>query len=340
MSPTDHATHVVHAAAAQPGPLDALVPADMARRAEEVGVRKAHTATASVFVLAVLAGAFIALGAIFALTVTAGSMTVTAGDGAVAQVTAPYGITRLLGGIAFSLGLILVVIAGAELFTGNVLLVIAWASHRLRTVEVARNWTIVFAGNLAGALSVVALAFLAGWYAAGAGAVGVGALETAQAKVERGFVEAVAAGILCNGLVCLAVWLTYSARTTTDRILAIVPPIAAFVAAGFEHSVANMFFIPMGIAIRTLAPASFWEAAGTEAAANADVDLAGFVANLVPVTIGNVVGGGVLVAGVYWFVYLRRGPDGTPTRSPFRRSAPSPRGSDGQAAGRAGAVEP
>ncbi len=157
-----------------------------------------------------------------------------------------------------------------------------------------------------GSLGIVALAFVAGWYRTGDGAVGMAALTLAQGKVEHTFLEALAGGILCNALVCLAVWLTYSARTTTDRILAIVPPIAAFVAAGLEHSVANMFFLPMAMAIRLFAPDAFWTATGASAATYKDIDLGSMVANLVPVTLGNVIGGAAIVAGVYWFVYLRK----------------------------------
>ena len=288
--------------------IDAFLPPEMARRAEEVGVRKSGADALSTFALGILAGAFIALGAIFSLTVTAGTGAIKGPDGALIAAAVPYGFVRLLAGTAFSLGLILVIVAGAELFTGNVLLVMAWASRRVTTARVLRNWAIVYAGNLAGALGTVALVVAAGWYKGGSGAVGLLALTTAQAKVDRPFGEALAAAILCNALVCLAVWLTYSARTTTDRILAIVPPIAAFVAAGFEHSIANMFFIPVGIAVRWFAPASFWAAAGTSADAYPSVDPGGFLGNLVPVTIGNVIGGAVLVAAVYWVVYLRRRP--------------------------------
>ncbi len=301
--------------------IDALVPAEMALKAEEVGVRKARTDMASLFVLAVLAGAFIALGAIFALTVSAGAMTVRDADGLIIEtITLPFGITRLLAGTAFSLGLILVVVAGAELFTGNILLVIAWASHRVSTLAVARNWVVVYVGNLVGALGIVGLAFVAGWYRNGGGAVGLVALTTAQGKVNHSFLEAFAAGVLCNALVCLAVWLTYSARTTTDRILALVPPVAAFVAAGFEHSIANMFFLPIAVLIRQFAPPGYWETVGSGSADFGDVTLGSVVANLIPVTLGNIVGGIVIVAAVYWFVYLRRLPDGTPARSPFRRA--------------------
>jgi formate/nitrite transporter len=203
------------------------------------------------------------------------------------------------------LGLILVVVGGAELFTGNVLIVMAWANRRVSTVRLLRNWTIVYAGNLVGALGTAALVILGGWYRIGNGSVGAAALATASSKVAHTPVEAFFLGILCNILVCLAVWMTYSARSTTDRILAIVPPIAAFVAMGFEHSIANLFFIPVAILIRALAPPEFWSAAHLDASAYASVDVGGLVANQVPVLLGNVVGGAVFVAAVYWLVFLR-----------------------------------
>ena len=277
-----------------PSTLDALPPADMARKAEQVGETKAGLPAANTFALGVLAGAFIALGAIFATTVTAGGASL------------PYGVSRLLAGLAFSLGLILVVVAGAELFTGNNLIVIAWASRRVSTARLLRNWSLVYAGNLAGSLATVGILFEAKQYTFGKGAVGEQALSIATTKTGFGFLQAIALGILCNALVCLAVWLCYSARTTADKILAIVPPIAAFVAAGFEHSVANMFFIPMGLLVK-----------GNHSFVTAHPDLPDlsrltwgrFVAsNLVPVTIGNVIGGGLMVGAVYWFVYLRARP--------------------------------
>ena len=235
-----------HAQTATEARLDALMPAEMAARAAEIGVRKAGLGVVPMFVLAVLAGAFIALGAAFATTVSAGAAGML-----------PYGVIRLLAGLAFSLGLILVIVGGAELFTGNNLLAMAWASRRISSAAVMRNWAIVYAGNFVGAIGTAVLMVLAGQYAFGGGSVGAVALATASVKVAYDPLQAFVLGILCNGLVCLAVWLTYSARTTTDRILAIVPPIAAFVAMGFEHSVANMYFIPVGILIRALAPASF-----------------------------------------------------------------------------------
>jgi formate transporter len=275
---------------------DALLPVDMAIRAEEIGVKKANLDVASMFALAVLAGAFIALGAIFATTVLAGSA------GAL-----PYGVARLLAGTVFSLGLILVLVGGAELFTGNNLIVMAWASGRVTSGVLLKNWLVVYLGNFVGSFGTALLVFVSGQYSFGKGAVGVAALATAHAKMGFSFVEAVALGTLCNALVCLAVWLTFSARTTTDRILATVPPIAAFVAAGFEHSVANMYFIPMGVLIRLFAPASFWADVGKTAADYPDLSWGRFLwNNLAPVTIGNIIGGAVLVGAVYWFVYLRK----------------------------------
>ncbi len=272
--------------------LDALPPVEMARRAEQVGVVKAGMSTAEHVALAVLAGAFIALGAIFATTVTAGG-----GD-------VPFGVLRLLGGLAFSLGLILVIVAGAELFTGNNLIVMAWASRRVRTSQVVRNWAIVYLGNFAGALTTAGILYIGKQYEFGEGAIGVQALSIAASKTNLGFVQAIALGAFCNGLVCLAVWLCYSARSTTDKILSIVPPIAAFVAAGFEHSVANMFFIPMGLLVKS-------DEAFVAAQGDGVPDLSNltwerfFGTNLVPVTIGNIVGGTLMVGAIYWFVYLR-----------------------------------
>jgi formate transporter FocA len=286
--------------------LDALLPSEMAAKAEQIGVRKAHLPAISMFVLAVLAGAFIALGAIIATTVVAGA-------GAL-----PYGLVRLLAGLVFSLGLILVIVGGAELFTGNNLIVMAWASGKVSTKLLAQNWAIVYLGNFAGALATAVLVYASGQFNFGQGAVGAAALATANAKAGLGFTQALVLGVLCNALVCLAVWLTFSARTTTDRILAIVPPITAFVAAGFEHSIANMYFIPIGLFIKAGAPESFWTAIGKTAADYGNLTWSNFfIKNLLPVTIGNIIGGAVLVGAVYWFVYLRP-----------RAHAPAPGASD------------
>ncbi len=273
--------------------VDALLPPEMARKAEQVGVKKAYMAVERMFALAVLAGAFIALGAVFATTVAAGSE------------AWPWGVVRLLVGVSFSLGLILVVVGGAELFTGNNLIVMAWASRKISTARLLRNWVVVYAGNFVGALGTAILAVLARQYTFGGGNVGRVALAIATAKVQLDFVQAFALGVLCNALVCLAVWLTFSARSTVDKIAAILFPISAFVAAGFEHSVANMYFIPVALLIKAWDP-DFVAAAGVSAEALTWRAFA--VHNLLPVTLGNIVGGSVLVAGFYWAIFLRRTP--------------------------------
>lgn len=270
---------------------DALPPAEMARKAEGIGCAKAAMPVGQLFLLSILAGAFIALGAVFSTTVMAG------GDGVA------YGVERLLGGVAFSLGLVLVVVAGAELFTGNNLIVMAWASRKVTTAALTRNLAIVYVGNLVGALGTAVLMMLSKQYTFGGGAVGEMALRTAVAKTDLGFVQALVLGALCNALVCLAIWLTYSARTTADKILAIVPPIAAFVAAGFEHSVANMYFIPFGLLLKRQ---ETW-LANTPDLPNLDgLTWSAFLRdNLLPVTLGNLIGGTVMVGAIYWLVYLR-----------------------------------
>jgi formate transporter len=271
--------------------LDALPPPEMARKAEQVGVTKAGLDTATTFALSVLAGAFIAMGAVFATTTTAGG-----GD-------LPYGVARLLGGLTFSLGLILVVVAGAELFTGNNLIVMAWASRRVSTLRLLRNWGIVYLGNFTGAIATAALLYAGQQYELGGGVVGVQAVTIAATKTSYGWWQALVLGMFCNALVCLAVWLCYSARSTADKVLAIIPPIAAFVAAGFEHSVANMYFIPYGLFVKS--DESF-VSAQQGLPDLADLTWGGFLwGNLTPVTLGNIVGGAVMVGAIYWFVYLR-----------------------------------
>ena len=275
--------------------LDAYAPAEMAQRVEGVGVKKAQLDAATTFVLAVLAGAFIALGANFATLVWTDN-----GLG--------YGISRLLGGVVFALGLVLVVAAGAELFTGNNLIVMAWASGKVRTCHLVRNGSIVYAGNLAGALATALGVYLSRQWTFDKFQVGATALNIANTKVGLDFISAFMLGIFCNALVCLAVWLCFSARTTTDKILAIIPPIAAFVAGGFEHSVANMYFIPLGLLVRN--ESQVVAAAGKTAEQLSNLTWQGFlVNNLLPVTLGNIVGGGIMVAAVYWFVYLRGQPE-------------------------------
>jgi formate/nitrite transporter len=271
---------------------DALMPQEMAEKAQAVGVRKAALSFWQLFTLSVLAGAFIALGAMFATNTAAGSATL------------PYGLARMLIGLAFCIGLILVVVGGAELFTGNILIVIAWANRKVGTGALLRNWVIVYLGNFVGALGTAALIFLSRQYIFGDGSVGAAALKIAASKMHYGFLQAVVMGILCNGLVCLAVWLTYSARSTGDKILAIVFPITAFVAASFEHSIANMYFVPYALFIKDFDPAFVANLADKAPDLSSLTWGAFFLNNLLPVTLGNIIGGAGLVALIYWFVYL------------------------------------
>jgi formate transporter len=286
--------------------IDALLPAEMATRAEYLGVRKAEMPALKMFTLSILAGAFIALGAIFATTVSAGGMSVTLPDGTAAFSTGlPYGVTRLLAGFVFSLGLILVVVGGAELFTGNNLIVMAWASGKVTGRALLRNWLIAYVGNFIGAVGTAALMFLSKQYTFGSSAVGITALKTAIAKCELGFGQALVLGILGNLLVCMAVWLTFSARSTIDKIAAIIFPITAFVAAGFEHCIANMYFIPYALFVKSF-DANFIAGIGDKVPHLDSLTWGNFfVNNLIPVTIGNIIGGAVLVAAVYWSVFLR-----------------------------------
>ena len=243
----------------------------------------------------VLAGAFIALGSMFATTVLAGA------DGVI-----PFGVSRLLAGIVFGLGLILVVLGGAELFTGNNLMVMAWAAGKLPLRDMLRAWAIVYIGNFIGAVGTALLVFLSGQYLAGRGEVAAVALKIASDKTALPFGHALFLGILCNVLVCLAVWLSLGARTTTGKVLAVLFPVSAFVAAGFEHSVANMYFIPLGLFMKAWGPAEMWTEIGNSASAYAGLTWPAFFLSLIPVTIGNIIGGGALVGGVYWFIYLRK----------------------------------
>jgi formate/nitrite transporter len=258
---------------------DAIMPATMALRAEASGVKRASTDPITLLVLGVLAGAFISFGAIFATTVGAGAAAL------------PYGVVRLLMGLVFSVGLILVIVGGAELFTGNNIIVMAWASGKVKTRALLLNWVLTFTGNFVGAIVTAGLMFYTTQFMFGDGAVGLVALSTANAKTSLAFVPALTLGVMCNALVCLAVWMCFSARTIVDRVLAIVPPIAAFVAAGF---------------IKAGAPDAFWRAIGKVPADFPELTWSNFlIGNLVPVTIGNIIGGSIMVTAVYWFVYLR-----------------------------------
>jgi formate transporter len=255
---------------------DAFPPAEIARKVEKLGVAKAKTNAITLAVLAALAGAFVSLGALLFTVVVTGS-------------TLGFGLTRLVGGMSFCLGLVLVVVAGAELFTGNNLLAMAWASGLISTADVMRNWAIVYLGNVIGCLGTVVLVVWANVAGLGGGAVGETAIQIARSKAGLSVGEGLARGLLCNALVCLAVWLAMGARSVADKILAILFPITAFVTLGLEHSIANWFFLPYGYLL---------DKEGT-------VALDGAVRNLAAVSAGNLAGGTLLVAGVYWIAYLR-----------------------------------
>ncbi len=273
---------------------DSLLPQEMAEKAEQIGAAKTRLPVLRLLTLAVLAGAFIAFGALFSVIAVAGS------DG-----NLPFGVSRVLAGLTFSLGLILVVVGGAELFTGNNLMVMAWARGKIGLGDMLRAWGVVYLGNFIGAAATAIMVFLSGVHGNGDAAVGAAALSIAGSKAALPFFPALMRGILGNVLVCLAVWLCFSARTTSDKILCIAPPIAAFVAAGFEHCVANMFILPYGLLIKTWAGQSFWTAIQQSPASYEALTWGALAANLAPLTLGNVIGGGVLVGAVYWFVYLR-----------------------------------
>jgi formate/nitrite transporter len=264
--------------------LDAYAPKEIAARVETIGVAKARLPLVSQLTLGVLAGGFIGLGALFFTVVTS-------------DASLSFAVSRVLGGVAFSLGLILVAVAGAELFTGNNLLVMAWASGRITTGALLRNWLVIYLANFIGAFGLVLLVLWSNQWRANGDAVGITAVKIAAAKTALPFWEAFFRGILCNILVCLAVWLALAGRSVSDKILAIVFPISAFVAAGFEHSVANMYFIPLGILVQSQISAP-----------GLTVSWAGLILNLISVTLGNIIGGGAMVAAVYYLVY-RRGID-------------------------------
>lgn len=254
--------------------LDAFAPREIAARVSEVGVAKARLPLLTLSLLGVLAGAFIGLGALM--------FTLVASDASLG-----FAASRFLGGLVFSLGLVLVTVAGAELFTGNNLLAMAWASGRVSSAELLRNWVVACCANFVGAAGLALLVWLAGRGALNQAAVAQATIRIASAKLQLPLVEAFASGVLCNVLVCMAVWMALAGRSVTDKVLAIVFPITAFVAAGFEHSIANAYFFALAALL------------------GAPIDAAGVLHNLLPVIAGNIVGGSVLVALVYWVIYLR-----------------------------------
>ena len=276
--------------------MDAFPPAKIAEQAENVGVLKADLDFWTLLVLAILAGAFIALGAMFSTTVTSG-----------AQGHIYFGLVKLLAGLSFCLGLILVVVAGAELFTGNNLIIMAFVSGKTTIRKLLRNWIIVYLGNFIGSIATACIMFLCGRYKLGHGVIWLNALNIGSIKCSKPFIDLLALGIMCNALVCLAVWLCLGARSTTDKILAIIFPITAFVAAGFEHCVANMYFIPGALLVKSWAPPEFWQIISKTAADFPNLTWHNFFfVNLIPVTLGNIIGGSLLVGLVYWFAYRRK----------------------------------
>jgi formate/nitrite transporter len=268
---------------------DAFSPREIAARVQAVGVAKARLPLLSLLMLGVLAGAFIGLGSLYYVIVVSDPGLTPARQ-------------RVLGGAVFSLGLLLVVVAGAELFTGNNLIAMAWAERKVTTRELLWNWLIVCAANFAGAVGLAALVLFSGHADQYAGTY----LDILQAKTSLPVAKAFFSGILCNVLVCMAVWMSLAGRSVVDKAVAILLPVSAFVAAGFEHSVANMYFIPLGMMLQALA--------------GQPVELAGLARNLAPVIAGNLVGGSVLVALVYYVIYrwpLRT----TSTLAPSRKAS-------------------
>ena len=253
--------------------MEARTPAQIAERVATIGLAKSQNTTRQLALLALMAGAFIALGALFYTLVISDS-------------SFGAGPTRLIGGLAFSVGLVLVLVAGGELFTGNTLMVLPWLNQDFTLAAMMRNWTIVYAGNLVGALMIAAFVVQSG--VLDSANLSTTAAAMAQAKLDLTATEALFRGILCNMRVCLAVWMSYAAHTVTGKVVAVLLPIAAFVAVGFEHSVANMYVVPVAMFEGIVA-----------------YDVLGFLRNLIFVTLGNIVGGGVLVAGVYWAVFQK-----------------------------------
>jgi formate transporter len=277
-------------------PFDLILPAATAKIAEDAGVYKATKHPLKTFYLAITAGVFISIAFVFYITATTG----TAG--------VPFGLAKLVGGICFSLGLMLVVVSGADLFTSTVLIVIAKASGRISWCQLGANWLNVYIGNLIGALFFVALIWFSGEHMVANGQWGLNVLQTADHKLHHTFVEAACLGILANLMVCLAVWMSYSGRSLMDKMFAMILPVGMFVASGFEHSIANMFMIPMGIVVKNFATPEFWQAVGATPEQFAHLTVSNFIIdNLIPVTIGNIIGGGLLVGLTYWVIYLRGG---------------------------------
>jgi len=266
----------------------------MMAEAEKFALSKANKTSSMTLSLAIMAGAFIGLAFLFYITVTTGS----AGAG--------WGLSRLAGGLAFSMGLILIVICGGELFTSSVLSSISWANKQISFGKMLSIWGKVYVGNFIGAMFLLALVTAAGLYQMDSGQWGLNALNIAQHKLHHTLIQAFALGILCNLLVCLAIWLTFSSANAMTKAAMTIMPVAMFVSSGFEHCVANMFMVPLGIVIANFAPESFWASVGVPASQYADLNIGHFItANLIPVTLGNIVGGAVLVGLANWCIFRR-----------------------------------
>ncbi|OKL44744.1 formate transporter FocA [Pseudovibrio exalbescens] len=267
-------------------------PLEMMQQAEQYASSKTSKPTAMTLGLAVMAGVFIGLAFVFYITITTGSDAVG------------WGLSRVAGGFAFSMGLILVVICGAELFTSSVLSAIAWANRQISTAKMVKGWMKVYVGNFFGAMLLLLLVALAGLHQLDHGQWGLNALMIAQHKLHHTPIQAFALGILCNMLVCLAIWMTFSSTQMLTKAMMVILPVAMFVSTGFEHSVANMFMVPLGIVIQNFATPEFWEAVGATPGQFSDLTVYNFiVANLIPVTLGNIVGGAVLVGLSNWRIY-------------------------------------
>lgn len=269
------------------------MPAEMALACETAGNTKATRDALTLIVLGILAGAFIAFGAVFMTVVTTGATDL------------PWGVSRLLGGLVFSTGLIMVIVGGAELFTGDSLMIVACASQRISIASLLRAWCLVYVGNIIGAIGTAILVYLAGQHGFNSGAVGERALALAQSKASLPTGQLFFLAVLCNVLVCLAVWMSFASRSIAGKVMVIIPPITAFVAAGFEHSIANLYFLPYALLIKAWAGPEFWASIGHQASSYADITIAASAYNIVVATIGNLMGGSLLVGAVYWFVYLR-----------------------------------
>jgi formate transporter len=263
--------------------LNAYSPAEIKEAIEKVGVKKTNLPLQASFMLAIVGGGSIGLGALY--------YTIIASDAELSFAT-----IRVVGGLAFSLGLALVLVGGAELFTGNNLIVMAWASGKVSSGEMLRNWVIVYFGNLVGSLGLVILVFFSHHLDMNGGRIGLSILNTAVGKIQPDVITLFFKGILCNLLVCMAVWLAYAGRSVTDKIVALILPISAFIAAGFEHCVANMYFLPLAWLLTQTGnvPANFDASL---------ITISGIVHNLITVTLGNIVGGAGLVGAVYWAIY-------------------------------------